>query len=378
MSDPRGWPFGSADLLQIPFIFVPDGHPAPREWLARHPGAIRVPARFVPSGKSGTSRDGAIQADLNGAMIHWLGWAAGVGGATIAQPNEAGAQPSHEAGLAELLAADSSGASERSLPITNQDAALTGFFYRPDENVAAPASQPGLEARLAVWPTVYASDGGEGSWSGTTLEPALMKFILGTYGDPGTLAPQLDRELGTPLQETLPAGWSPLQDAPAAPLADLQRHGAVSEPAKAQEPLPELTAKKLRQPNGTFASPSAVTEEQLAVVIFNETQSLSGPGLISAQEQIGFVYLHRAANGNTRGVAPTSVTPQQQKTPQYTQAKEIAESILNGTATDGGTNNVGYNMRTTNSSSNNRNYRPPLSPSMHLDHFRMRSDQTYG
>lgn len=37
-----------SDTLVVPFIFVPHGAPEPREWLAQHPGAVRIPARFVP------------------------------------------------------------------------------------------------------------------------------------------------------------------------------------------------------------------------------------------------------------------------------------------------------------------------------------------
>ncbi len=35
------------DVLRVPFIFVPYGDPLPREWLAEHPGAIRIPAVLV-------------------------------------------------------------------------------------------------------------------------------------------------------------------------------------------------------------------------------------------------------------------------------------------------------------------------------------------
>jgi hypothetical protein len=37
-----------ADVIVIPFIFVPPGDPWPTDWLRDHPGAFRVPAVFVP------------------------------------------------------------------------------------------------------------------------------------------------------------------------------------------------------------------------------------------------------------------------------------------------------------------------------------------
>jgi hypothetical protein len=36
------------DDLRIPFIFVPRGAPMPREWMAAHPGWVKIPATFVP------------------------------------------------------------------------------------------------------------------------------------------------------------------------------------------------------------------------------------------------------------------------------------------------------------------------------------------
>lgn len=36
------------DDLETPFIFVPHGDPEPVEWMARHPGYVKIPATFVP------------------------------------------------------------------------------------------------------------------------------------------------------------------------------------------------------------------------------------------------------------------------------------------------------------------------------------------
>ena len=40
------------DMIRIPFIFVPHGHPPPTEWLRDHPDAFHVPAVFVPRGEA--------------------------------------------------------------------------------------------------------------------------------------------------------------------------------------------------------------------------------------------------------------------------------------------------------------------------------------
>ena len=34
--------------FRVPFIFVPHGHPEPKEWMARHPGWVKFPAVMVP------------------------------------------------------------------------------------------------------------------------------------------------------------------------------------------------------------------------------------------------------------------------------------------------------------------------------------------
>jgi hypothetical protein len=41
------------DELKLPFIFVPHGAPEPTEWLANHRDWIKLPATFVPRGRSG-------------------------------------------------------------------------------------------------------------------------------------------------------------------------------------------------------------------------------------------------------------------------------------------------------------------------------------
>ena len=41
------------DELKLPFIFVPHGAPEPTEWLANHRDYIKLPATFVPRGRSG-------------------------------------------------------------------------------------------------------------------------------------------------------------------------------------------------------------------------------------------------------------------------------------------------------------------------------------
>src|SRR5262245_14463505 len=47
MTEMRGAPAG-ADEIGIPMIFVPHGHPEPREWMARHPDWVKIPAVMVP------------------------------------------------------------------------------------------------------------------------------------------------------------------------------------------------------------------------------------------------------------------------------------------------------------------------------------------
>ncbi len=36
------------DTLRVPFIFVKHGDPEPREWMARHPGWVKIPAVMIP------------------------------------------------------------------------------------------------------------------------------------------------------------------------------------------------------------------------------------------------------------------------------------------------------------------------------------------
>lgn len=44
----------SSDVLVVPFLFVPDGHMPPADWLSRHPGAIRMRATLVPRRDGGS------------------------------------------------------------------------------------------------------------------------------------------------------------------------------------------------------------------------------------------------------------------------------------------------------------------------------------
>jgi hypothetical protein len=41
-------------ILRVPFIFVPYGQEPPADWLAAHPGWVRIPATFVPRDGGGT------------------------------------------------------------------------------------------------------------------------------------------------------------------------------------------------------------------------------------------------------------------------------------------------------------------------------------
>ena len=86
------------DDLDAPFLFVPRGDPLPTDWMARHPGWIKVPATMVPRGSQSPSRapsPGAMQA----AGLGITASAAAMPGA-LAELGEAGA-----GGLAELLGA---------------------------------------------------------------------------------------------------------------------------------------------------------------------------------------------------------------------------------------------------------------------------------
>jgi muramidase (phage lysozyme) len=167
MSDPRAWPFDSPDMLRIPFIFVPHGAPEPREWLAGHPGAIKIPARFVPRGNAG----GAIETDFNEALMTWLAREVGDDGTAPAQPDQGGGGVKPRARLANLLASN-------------------------------------------------AFEANAGSPSGTNLDAAQMKFLLGAYGNTAETAPLLERRTSESLAGTWLADWRPPQTVPPGASAD--------------------------------------------------------------------------------------------------------------------------------------------------------------
>jgi muramidase (phage lysozyme) len=246
MSDSREWPFNSQDLLKIPFIFVPDGDPVPTEWLASHPDAIRIRARFVPAGTAGTPGGGAIQADLNEAMMQWLGRAAGDGGEPASQVDQVGGRVSPEARLTDVSAASGTGAGAGSLSEMSLDSALKSSLYRNGDDGAAPGSQLGLEARLAVWLAANAPGRGEGSPTGATLDSALMKFILGPYADPAAPGPQVDREPGETSPITWLADWRPSRSSSPTKLPDPIPSHASSEVHNVPAPSADSGIKKLR------------------------------------------------------------------------------------------------------------------------------------
>ncbi len=47
--------------LELPFLFVPQGGEPPPEWLARHPGAVRFPAKFQPHASAAANETGSTQ-----------------------------------------------------------------------------------------------------------------------------------------------------------------------------------------------------------------------------------------------------------------------------------------------------------------------------
>ncbi len=48
----------SGDLV-MPFLFVPSGGAPPSDWLAAHPGWVRIPARLVPRAAAGAAAGAA-------------------------------------------------------------------------------------------------------------------------------------------------------------------------------------------------------------------------------------------------------------------------------------------------------------------------------
>jgi len=49
--------------LVMPFVFVPSGGAPPAEWLAAHPGWVRIPARMVPRAAAGGAAGWQLQFD---------------------------------------------------------------------------------------------------------------------------------------------------------------------------------------------------------------------------------------------------------------------------------------------------------------------------
>jgi hypothetical protein len=52
----------SGDLV-MPFVFVPKGDAPPAEWMAAHPGWVRIPARMVPRNTAGAAAGWQLQFD---------------------------------------------------------------------------------------------------------------------------------------------------------------------------------------------------------------------------------------------------------------------------------------------------------------------------
>jgi len=196
MSDPRGWPFDSPDLLRVPFIFVPHGAPEPREWLARHPGAIKIAARLVPRG--GADGRGALDADLNDALRPWLGGAGGDDMAAVAGPDQGDAKVPRHTRLADLLASNASGR-------------------------------------------------GEAIPTGTPLDPALMKFLVGKYGDIAVQAAQMNADMSETFPKKWLAGWQKPQNVSAAGLPDPPPIHASSEARSRSAPPSDPAPRKLSQ-----------------------------------------------------------------------------------------------------------------------------------
>jgi len=65
------WNEGPDDLV-VPFIFVPKGSPEPKEWLAQHPGAIRIPATLVPRTSATGGEDKRLHVDLDTVLTQAL------------------------------------------------------------------------------------------------------------------------------------------------------------------------------------------------------------------------------------------------------------------------------------------------------------------
>ena len=120
------------------------------------------------------------------------------------------------------------------------------------------------------------------------------------------------------------------------------------------------------------------TEEHLRNVIFNEIRSLSGDGLSEAATQMAYVVQNRFAHGTTDGTAAATIgaaaaeaigRPSSADARAFEIARDAAAAAFNGTAPDWTQGALGYNMRPSDETSLNHNYRPALPPLLQYGPF---------
>jgi|SRR5580658_3233029 hypothetical protein len=124
------------DELKVPFVFVPHGAPEPTEWLANHRDFIKLPATFVPRGRSGDRAD--LSSDGPSRVKHRAvdGLAAGAG-PTAPRPSSGGA-------MSDAMSAATNQTPELA-PIPGDPIAT---FCRASDALATAASGHGLEDGL--------------------------------------------------------------------------------------------------------------------------------------------------------------------------------------------------------------------------------------